>query len=398
MPEHSYAGLYYPFIHFKNDGWLKLSALYWDKMGRIVPTDYLREDSDTVKKLGDFVVNLPPEWVAPSLGERFRELVEQYGGNLRQSYGLSGRAKWGPVPATRRPPPAGGMSGTDPRLSYVFYEKMSKDLRSQLIESDLVLPDPIDPRWIGMHPKLADVYMTAMADQLAAERGLYPVTDEAIDHVAVGGWSMERLAQALLPDVSLTGSMPTSREVEALAACVAIQSVIPKNIENLSVEKILRFRETYPVERGAFQRYMHEFVKPREWLNDVSTATVLEERLQAEYKKSLKPKVDELREQYHDVGIATTVGAMTIKVGVPALAAKGAMALGIVLNPIGAAAAVVALALVPVLQDRRKRNRELKASDVAYLMRLEDRLRPRTLIDRVWNASRKFRVLRAAHA
>ena len=30
-------GLYHPFIHFKDDDWLKLSALYWDRMARIVP-------------------------------------------------------------------------------------------------------------------------------------------------------------------------------------------------------------------------------------------------------------------------------------------------------------------------------------------------------------------------
>jgi len=29
--------LYYPFIHFKDDSWLTLSALYWDRMARIVP-------------------------------------------------------------------------------------------------------------------------------------------------------------------------------------------------------------------------------------------------------------------------------------------------------------------------------------------------------------------------
>ena len=33
-------GLYHPFIHFKDDAWLKLSALYWDRMARIVPPSY----------------------------------------------------------------------------------------------------------------------------------------------------------------------------------------------------------------------------------------------------------------------------------------------------------------------------------------------------------------------
>ena len=33
----SYVGLYYPFIDFRDEGWLKLTALYWDSLRRIVP-------------------------------------------------------------------------------------------------------------------------------------------------------------------------------------------------------------------------------------------------------------------------------------------------------------------------------------------------------------------------
>jgi len=44
----NYSGLYYPFIHFKDEAWLKLTALYWDQMVRIVPKKYELHDSDTV--------------------------------------------------------------------------------------------------------------------------------------------------------------------------------------------------------------------------------------------------------------------------------------------------------------------------------------------------------------
>jgi len=52
VSNHSYAALYYPFIHFKDDRWLKLSALYWDRIGRIVPSAYRTEDSETVRASG----------------------------------------------------------------------------------------------------------------------------------------------------------------------------------------------------------------------------------------------------------------------------------------------------------------------------------------------------------
>jgi hypothetical protein len=52
MPAH--IGLYFPYFHFPNDDWVKVSALYWDKLYRIVPYGYqTKRDSDLVKALSD---------------------------------------------------------------------------------------------------------------------------------------------------------------------------------------------------------------------------------------------------------------------------------------------------------------------------------------------------------
>jgi len=45
--------LYYPFIHFRDEGWLKLSALYWDDVTRIVPRAYVPRDNREVRALED---------------------------------------------------------------------------------------------------------------------------------------------------------------------------------------------------------------------------------------------------------------------------------------------------------------------------------------------------------
>jgi len=37
MADHSHAGLYHPFIHFKDEMCLRLSAFYRDRMARITP-------------------------------------------------------------------------------------------------------------------------------------------------------------------------------------------------------------------------------------------------------------------------------------------------------------------------------------------------------------------------
>jgi hypothetical protein len=55
-------GLYYPFIHFRDESWLKLTSLYWDRMGRIVPEGYGLRDNDTVRQFKDsgYIRNFHP--------------------------------------------------------------------------------------------------------------------------------------------------------------------------------------------------------------------------------------------------------------------------------------------------------------------------------------------------
>src|SRR5437763_2190619 len=96
QPELVKLGLYYPFIQFRNDSWLKLAALYWDRIGRIVPPGYRLQDSETVLQLqGElgFVTNLvPPLGAMDSVAREFLELIEDRGAELSDLYSVRGRA------------------------------------------------------------------------------------------------------------------------------------------------------------------------------------------------------------------------------------------------------------------------------------------------------------------
>src|SRR4051812_29243664 len=74
-------GLYYPYIHFKDDAWVKLSALYWEHMARIVPEGYAVHDSDTVKRLSgelNFVHDLKPGPEKETVGKEFNDFIRKY--------------------------------------------------------------------------------------------------------------------------------------------------------------------------------------------------------------------------------------------------------------------------------------------------------------------------------
>jgi hypothetical protein len=85
-------GLYYPFIQFRSDSWIKTAALYWDRLGRIVPEAASPDDSEVVRNLRgeiDFVADLRPThhrvW---NLSARFEDLIENRGPELRRRYGV----------------------------------------------------------------------------------------------------------------------------------------------------------------------------------------------------------------------------------------------------------------------------------------------------------------------
>jgi hypothetical protein len=392
MPDHSYAGLYYPFIHFKNDNWLKLSALYWDRMGRIVPHSYEPEDSEVVKELGGFVETLRPEWVRPEFGVNFADFVRRRSRELRQRYDIRNRGTWPQVPVWRRPPAAGGPSGTDPRLSYVFFEKMTEELREAMVDSRMAIVDEKNPRWIGMHPRLADVYMTALADQLAAERAMYPLTDETVDHLAIGSGNIDAVARALLAEAGVSESL--EGDVESLAACIAIESVLPKGLEDVPVDKILNFREKYPEERHKFQRRMHEFLDMRRWLSEAHDRKVVEQRLNDEFAKQLKPELTALKEKLRDVDIDTVTGVLSAKAEVPGLAIAAATVLGLLAAPVVGALAGAALALVPVLRSRQKEQREIRRAPLAFLLRAEEELRPRQVAGWISTKASELKFIR----
>lgn len=394
MSNHSYAALYYPFIHFKDDNWLKLSALYWDRMGRIVPHSYEPEDSQVVSALGGagFVETLRPDWVRPEFGVNFADFVRRRGRALRERYDIRDRLTWQPVPSWRRPPAAGGPSGTDPRLSYVFFEKMTEELREVMVDSRMAMLDERNPRWIGMHPRLADVYMTALADQIAAERAMYPLTDETVDHLAIGSGNIDAVARALLPEAG--GSASRDGDLESLAACIAIEAVVPKGLNDVPVDKILSFREKYPEERHKFQRRMHEFLDMRRWLSEAHDRTVVEQRLNDEFAKQLKPELNALKEKLRDVDIDTVTGVLSAKAEVPGLAIAAATALGLLAAPIAGVVAGAALALVPVLRSRQKEQHEVRRAPLAFLLRAEEELRPQQVASWISGKASQLKFIR----
>ena len=183
----------------------------------------------------------------------------------------------------------------------------------------------------------------------------------------------------------------SQREVETIAAFLALEMVMPKNIDDIPAQRILEFRAKHLSERGAFQKYLSDFLDKRQWLGNIDDPSVVETRLKQEYEKELQPRLAELREKLSGAKIDTVTGVLTLQVGTPWLVTQAAALAGVAANPIAAVAAGAALAFAKVMRDRSKAHGEaLKASQVAYLLRTEKDLAPKTVLGWVTERARNM--------
>lgn len=391
----THIGLYFPYFHFPNDEWVKLAALYWDKMARIIPDGYApRRDTDMIKALSKeelFIINETPGGVQELVKTEFLKLVTDHKKELIRLYRISERSDWPDHYYTVQYAP----TGANPKLSYIYLTKIEKELTDVLCSlklGTLRSDTGADYQWVGMHPKLANVYMAALAETMAKTRGIHPVAYDTDNYFAVAGFTFERLAQVLLEDAKITSSGPTTQEAESLLATIAIKTIMPKDIGRVSIDKILRIREKRSGELGRFQTFVQDTVSNLPELESVKVNEFVYYHLEAEYKKQIKPQLEDLEEVMKLNGIETVSGILNLEVKMPSLLAGLSALTGVtILNPLLGATATVALGLLKIIADKRKAYKDaLDKSDVAYLLHLQEGLTPETSLKGLTSRARQL--------
>jgi hypothetical protein len=372
----TYIGLYYPYFHFPGDEWVVFSALYWDKLARIVPRRYpTRRDSQLVKELsqeGGFIFNFEPGYAElQSVTEPFVALIDANRPDLQKHYGLEHAQEWPDNEYTIAVAP----EGSNQKLAYVNIGKLDPGLISSLFEHNLATPiNPQDYQWIGMHPKLANVYMSALAEVIAERGQASPLAIDVQNYFAVGGLTFERLSQVLLDEADLGSRSATAAEAESVLAMMSIKAVMPKDIRKISAEQIMRIREKRSGEMGKFHQFLKGIVAGLDGLEKIQLNKFLRYHLEVEYDRQIKPSMDELEESLRSLGIDVAHNVFTLDMKVPALLTSLGIAM---VNPYWGITSAAALGLGKILADTRKRMRtEIKNSDVAYLWYLQQDLTP----------------------
>lgn len=239
--------LYYPYIHIRDDTWLKYAALYWPVVTRLVPEGYPTEDSPVAAGFvrAEVLSDLPTTAALPETNSDFFGMVSARADELRARFGITHREGW-PV----RDGGAGSEGpGADPRLTYLHYSKFQARHINMIVRNGLGEKHyGYHGNWLGMHPDLAAVYMCLLVNQLAQHESLHPVTDQDLPHDALLEWDVERVTEVLL------GVPPRLRQRDMTQEFVtaAVHTVVPAGLADVPVEKILELRETF---RGDFYRF-----------------------------------------------------------------------------------------------------------------------------------------------
>lgn len=373
----AHIGLYYPYIQFKSDAWIKLTALYWDQMARIVPRGFPLEDSACVRILMDeagYVFQRhPQEAELAAVAEEFEILVSRHADRLALRYALKDRDAWPEDPVTKATEPNG-----DPRLAYVYPTKMRESLATVLVEAGIAEYGPSRPDvGLGMHPRLADTYMLSLAKVAASNSHYSPVTDETRNHIAIAACTAEELGEALLGRVEIATPIKGALHAEEVLLSLAFKSVVPANLDAVPVSAIIEVRRSSEEERLAFRKGLASIIKDLGEAVDVKDSDAFGRHLDHAYRTKIAAPLERLRKNLRSAKIDSVFGACAIATALP-----GGTTLGLLLSgaaPWLTASAAVGIGIYKLVRAHKKKKNELGKSEVAYLLRLEEKLAPSRL-------------------
>ncbi|KPI18796.1 hypothetical protein OK006_10210 [Actinobacteria bacterium OK006] len=386
--------LYYPWVRFQDDSWLKLALLTWDNIARIRPGGIGDADNELVRQIraeSDLIMDLTPSAADLSaVSDAFEEVIGDrfdLPDDLRAVRDVSG--SYSSLNELRFPrtgfdalkQTGGSGSGTVPRdgLIWIYAEteicrvggKMSDRARGILGALELAVPDPRRGPWLGMRPKVASVYLTVLADAVARHNQLSPVTDDPRAHTATG--TLDRLAQLLFGDHT-----PAQRVENPQSAYLhfALNAVIkPERLAHLPISKLIAFRQRYSAELAAFRQHVAELAPQLRTITQVENLQVAQAHLQGIYDTTTKPQLDELRRALRGVGVGSVAGTLGLKIDLGAAAGTvlgGVAAAG---GQMAVASAAVGVSILPYLAQRVNQARQLRReSPVAYLLAADRKL------------------------
>ncbi|MER6398504.1 DUF6236 family protein [Kitasatospora sp. NPDC001603] len=375
-------GLYYPYVHLRDETWVKAAALYWRNLARVVPAGFPVRDRAVVKELNEgsgFLVDRDPRAAAEAVAPAFIAAVRDNAEALRSRLAVEDRrftSRWQSAP-THAP--------TTRDLTGLYPEEVPEELEAALQEAGLSYRDwrqtvgHQQVSWVVVDPAFAWAYKCAITEELARRTAFAPVTDQLDATLATGDWSAERVADTLLGRAVPAIGRETA---QTRMAMMAVRCVLPADLRHVPADKIVRLRTQYADEFAAFSAAVEAATADVIGAtHEVTDRAAFELHLQGAFDHHLALPLDKLRKAINGLKLDTVYTTLTIKPEVSVPGAGLAWLLGGgTATAVGTGIAFAALATRQAAASER--DSRIASSPVGYLLRVEKELKPATVLKR----------------
>lgn len=381
--------LYFPYVHIRDDDWLKVAALYWPSVRRLVPPDYIKHDSPTAQAFAEANI-LKDEDPGRLLDAMTWDLLDTLRTNvdrLCQDFSIESAVKdWDGRPwADGRTAPAYVWQ----ELGWIHLSKFPPQVLDHLIDNGLAVRGrPTDPlsdhhepmdAWIGLHPALAGAYMTALAGRISVGARFQPLTDQPDLRVATPSSDVRAATNLLI------GSEPGAAGSDAVAKgtetyiMLALEHARPKNLDSIPAASIIECREKLADELASFRDYVE---RQQVELAELAAIPLTDRRLEAFAEHVAETVERPLRTLEKGLGLLKLEPTRSLLLAgsyaAPAAASPLAGAM-----PAAAAASAVTAAIGGAWWKISSTRKAAKAqSPVGYLLDVRDHLTPGTVVAR----------------
>ncbi|MEV0949278.1 DUF6236 family protein [Promicromonospora sp. NPDC050249] len=393
-------GLYFPYIHIRDDNWLKTAALYWPTVGRLVPRGHQTHDSPTARAFAQAEVlrSENPQALLATAGLDLLQALWANADELATRY----RVVPGDGPAHVDHDTGRGLLVTPEHqhLGWVHLDKFPHGAVEMLVDHGLAvrgrkdrlaIHSEHDPTWselgynhvaaetwIGLHPAVAGAYMTALVGRFSEHGNFQPITDQDDLRSGVPHRDVTEALQLLMG----TASRPQSREGLDRYVALSVQAAAPADLSLVSPDKILECREKL---QGELETFRAHVAKQADELAQIASLPVDHRRLETfneHVEKHIKKPLQDLERGLALLRLPTTRTMLTAS---SFAAPAGVTAATNLLDQPVIAASLETVAVVGtawwtgVRLDRKNLRTE---SEVGYLLGVREQLTPKTLANR----------------
>jgi hypothetical protein len=336
--------LYFPYIHFQDENWLKYSLLYWDAIKRIVPRSYQPKDSKAVAVLSGegMVEDVDPQAGATPYTEG---AAEEFVPTIEELIKTRGRLGRGASIAKS--------VEANARDSLVHLEKMDLKVHRILTGAGLA---QVDGDWMMMQKDLAGYYMLCLAAHISEKQNA-PLLSDSYE-METGGTFFQH--SRLLPRDNRKDG-----DIGFRLARMILPVARPGSLSRIATNRFIRFHRKYEPERMQFREAIEKATQGVAQLTDPSAIRDFLEKNKKTIKNALRDQrkiIEELK-----IGVVDSL----LSVSVPGVVAGALTRFDPIQMALGSSAGLAVSMISWYVKARGERRRAIRDSDWHYLLRLE---------------------------